>query len=330
VNHNNAEEKVRINRILKIDDAIRAKTYPNAVALAKRMGVTNRTILRDIEYLRDMYKAPIEYDYNKRGFYYTEENFFIKSIILTEGELFSVALFDKMLEQYRGTPLEKQLRAIFDKILKSLPENVTLESVFSPSQATCIPDAPVPIDPEVFEKIFIALKKRVTFTGEYRSLSRRNYVAHALDPYHAVYHRGYWYVIAYSHDNREIRTYLFSRFRKVAVSRRKFVFPADFDTSRYFDKQMGVYNTGGKTYTFEFILDKEIGTYAVERFYHDTQTVEQRSDGSVYVKFTTSQIAEVLRWTLSQGDWITVLGPPEFVETVKGKIKKMGQKYFKP
>jgi predicted DNA-binding transcriptional regulator YafY len=327
MNRKNAEEKVRVNRILKIDDAIRTKTYPNAVALAKKLEVTNRTILRDIEYLRLMYNAPIGYDYNKRGFYYTEENFFIKSVMLTEGELFSVALFDQMLEQYRNTPLEKQLRAIFDKILKSLPKNVTLESVFSPSQTTFIPDAPVSIDPEVFEKIFTALKKRVTFTGEYRSLSRRDYIAHALDPYHAVYHRGYWYVIAYSHDNGEIRTYLFSRFKKITLSKRKFIFPADFDTSRYFDKQMGVYNTGGKTYTFEFILDKEIGTYAVERFYHDTQTVEQRPDGSVYVKFTTSQIAGVLRWVLSQGDCITVLGPLEFIQTVKEKIKKAGQKY---
>jgi predicted DNA-binding transcriptional regulator YafY len=323
----NTEEKVKINRILKIDDAIRAKTYPNATTLAEQLEVTTRTILRDIEYLRDMYSAPIEYDYNKRGFYYTEENFFIKSIILTEGELFSVALFDQMLEQYRNSPLEKQLRAIFDKILKSLPENVTLETIFSPSQTSFIPDAPVSIDPDVFEKIFTALKKRVTFSGEYRSLSRRDYIPHTLDPYHAVYHRGYWYVIAYSHDNDEIRTYLFSRFRKISLGKRKFALPADFDTSRYFDRQMGVLNTGGKTYTFEFILDKQIGMYAAERFYHNTQTVEQRPDGSVYVKFTTSQIAEVLRWALSQGDMIKVLSPPEFVETVKEKLKKAAKKY---
>jgi predicted DNA-binding transcriptional regulator YafY len=328
MNRKNAEEKVRINRILKIDDAIRAKTYPNAVTLAKNLEVTGRTILRDIEYLRLMYQAPIEYDYNRRGYYYSEENFFIKSIMLTEGELFSVALFDQMLEQYRNTPLEKQLRAIFAKILKSLPENVTMESVFSSSRTTFIPDAPVSIDPEVFEKIFAALKKQTTFTGEYRSLSKRAYTAHTLDPYHAVYHRGYWYVIAYSHDNGEVRTYLFSRFRKISLGKLQFKLPDDFDTSRYFDKQMGVFNTGGKAYTFEFILDKEIGTYAVERFYHSTQTVEQLPDGSVYVQFTTNQTAEVLRWTLSQGDWITVLGPPEFVETVKEKIKKAGQKYL--
>jgi predicted DNA-binding transcriptional regulator YafY len=68
MSHKNAGEKLRINRILKNDSAICAKTYPNAVTLAKKLEVTIRTILCDIEYLRNMYRAPIEYDYNKRVF----------------------------------------------------------------------------------------------------------------------------------------------------------------------------------------------------------------------------------------------------------------------
>jgi predicted DNA-binding transcriptional regulator YafY len=91
---------------------------------------------------------------------------------------------------------------------------------------------------------------------------------------------------------------------------------------------MGVFNTGGETYTFEFILDKDIGTYAVERFYHKTQTVEQRPDGSVYVRFTTNQIEQVLRWALSQGDMIQVLNPPEFVKKIK-KISENMHKLYK-
>jgi proteasome accessory factor B len=102
------EEKVRITRILRIDDEIRTGKYPNSAVLAKKLEVTPRTILRDIDYLRFMYQAPIEYDFTKRGFYYTEPNFFIKSVILTEGELFSIALFDQFLEQYRNTPLEQK------------------------------------------------------------------------------------------------------------------------------------------------------------------------------------------------------------------------------
>jgi hypothetical protein len=122
------EEKVRINRILMIDDAIRSGSYPSIAKLARKAEVTTRTIERDIEYLRDLYQAPIEYNRQRRGYYYTEPNFFIKIIVLTEGELFSIALFDRLLEHYDNTPLAGAPCGIFDKIVRSMPDNVTVET----------------------------------------------------------------------------------------------------------------------------------------------------------------------------------------------------------
>ena len=75
------EEKVRINRVLMIDEAIRFGSYPSIAKLAEKAEVNERTIERDIEYLRNMYEAPIEYDRTRRGYYYSKQNFFIKSII---------------------------------------------------------------------------------------------------------------------------------------------------------------------------------------------------------------------------------------------------------
>jgi predicted DNA-binding transcriptional regulator YafY len=74
------EEKVRGNRILMIDEAIRGGSYPSISKLARLAEVTKRTIERDIECLRDMYRAPIEYDYQRRGYYYSEPNFFIRPL----------------------------------------------------------------------------------------------------------------------------------------------------------------------------------------------------------------------------------------------------------
>ncbi|MFP3040255.1 hypothetical protein LQZ19_00385 [Treponema primitia] len=51
------EKKVRINRILVIDEMIHSGRYPNASVLAARTEVNRRTILRDVEYLRDMYRS---------------------------------------------------------------------------------------------------------------------------------------------------------------------------------------------------------------------------------------------------------------------------------
>ena len=66
---------------------------------------------------------------------------------------------------------------------------------------------------------------------------------------------------------------------------------------------------------------------ALERQWHDTQTVEQKEDGSVYVKFTTTQMPEVLRWVLGQGHTVKVINPPELVEMVIGEVEKMRGMY---
>jgi predicted DNA-binding transcriptional regulator YafY len=137
----NFEEKVRTNRLLFIDELIRSGSYPNAASLAEKTEVTSRTILRDIEYLRLFYQAPIAYDARRRGYYYTEDNFFIKSVLLTEGELFSLALFDPLLDQYRNTPLEGNLRNIFKKIVSSLPNKITVDSYFLSNRVSFISEA---------------------------------------------------------------------------------------------------------------------------------------------------------------------------------------------
>jgi predicted DNA-binding transcriptional regulator YafY len=74
---------------------------------------------------------------------------------------------------------------------------------------------------------------------------------------------------------------------------------------------MGVFASSRTPYTVELLIDNEIGTFALERQWHDSQTVEQREDGSVYVKFTTTQMPEVLRWVLGQGHTVKALNPPE-------------------
>jgi predicted DNA-binding transcriptional regulator YafY len=321
------EEKVRINRILMIDEAIRSGGFPTVAKLARKAEVTIRTIERDIEYLRDMYQAPVEYDYQKRGYYYSEPNFFVKSVMMTEGELFSIALFDHVLEQYRNTPIETALHRIFQKIVQSMPEKVTVNSGMLSPHISVISDHHGPIDPKVFEKIFTALKTRQTVTFEYRPLQKTTFMARTVDPYHAVCQRANWYFIGYCHDKKEPRMFSFSRAKNVTLTKNRFEIPKGFKPEAYFDKEMGVYASSRTAYTVELLIADEIGTYALERQWHDTQKVEQRKDGSVYVKFTTTQIPEVLRWVLGQGHTVKVLNPPELVNMVKDEIEKVRKMY---
>ena len=59
-----------VHRIYRIERSIKEGKYPNAAQLAKMLEVSQRTVQRDIEYMRDLLGAPVEYDKSKRGYYY--------------------------------------------------------------------------------------------------------------------------------------------------------------------------------------------------------------------------------------------------------------------
>lgn len=312
--------KVQRYRLLQIDEEIRSGKFPNATSLSKKIEVSSRTIQRDIEYMRDMYNAPIEFDAYKNGYYYTEENFYIKSVPLSEGELFSVALFDQLLEQYRNTPLENDLRSVFKKIEMSLPNKITLDSSFLQNQTTFIPDQMGTINPENFSKIFSALKNRHVLDFEYRPLQKTTWMTRRINPLHAVCQKGNWYVMGFCHDKKDIRVFNFSRMQNVTESKEEFDIPEDFNPDKYFDKEIGIWLSATKRYTVELLISAEIGTFALERSWNKNQKIEQREDGSVWVSFETTQLPEVKRWVLGQGKTVKVLGPDELIAQVKEEV----------
>jgi predicted DNA-binding transcriptional regulator YafY len=323
----NLEQKVRTSRLLMIDRLIREGKHPNSDKLAASLEVTQRTIQRDIEYMRDMYGAPIEYSPAHHGFFYSEANFYLKSVPVTEGELFSIALFDQLLSQYRQTPLEADLRNIFNKIIQCLPDNVDVDANFLTSQMSFIPDNAGLIDRKAFKTVFTALKQKQTIQFDYRSLDQTKYTRRSADPYHAVSQRGNWYFIGFCHERQEPRLFAFSRIRKAVLTKKTFSILDGFDPAVYFDKEMGVWASSRKPFTVELLFDREIGAYALDRQWHSGQTTRPNDDGSVYVKFTTTQMPEVLRFVLGQGHTVKALAPMELVEKVKEEVEKMRRMY---
>jgi predicted DNA-binding transcriptional regulator YafY len=190
-----------------------------------------------------------------------------------------------------------------------------------------IPDHAGRIDQNVFRALFTALKLKSTVTFDYRSLEKSDSARRIVDPYHVICQKGNWYVIGFCHERNEPRMFSFSRISRASVTKKTFTIPEDFDPHSYFDKEMGVWASARTPYTVELLFDKEIGTYALDRQWHSSQAVEQRADGSVYVKFTTTQMPEVFRWVLGQGHTVKALGPAELVEKVRGEAERVRGMY---
>ncbi|MBR4320929.1 WYL domain-containing protein [Treponema sp.] len=321
------QEKVVLRRIRAIDIEIRSGTYPNTNDLAKKLEVGVRTISRDIEEMKLFYNAPIAFDRAKNGYYYTEDSFYIKDISLSEGELFSVALFERLLSGYRNTPLEKHLRSVFRKIAASLGERATIDTMYLDDSVTYISEPLAQIDAEVFNTVFSAVRTSKEIRFDYRPLQKQTYMSRTVRPYHIVCQKGSWYVIGFDSYKSDIRIFAFSRIKNATTTGETFEIPEDFDWRKYIDADIGVWASSQVSHKIRLRFSAEIATFASEHIWSRSQTVTQNEDGTVEVAFETTQLPEVQRWVLGQGHTVQVLEPQELIDAVKAELSQMGKMY---
>ena len=319
------QQKILFWRILQIDACLQDGKPRTAAALARMLEVSTRTIQRDIEFMRDSMRVLVES--GRDGYRYAVPQSFIKSIPLTEGELFSLAVLSPLLEQYRNTPLEAQLRSVFKKLLQSLPDTVSVDATFLNPKITFIPDRTEAISEQLFHTVFGAVKSCRALAFDYRPLQKSTFMRRLVDPYHIVCQRGNWYLIGYCHHKQDVRIFSLSRMKGAELTQERFSVPAAFHAEDYFDAELGVWLSDKTPFTVELLVDKEIGTYALNRVWHSGQTVEERDDGSVYVRFQTTQKQEVVRWVLGQGHTVRVLAPQSLADEVRAEALRTAALY---
>ena len=326
---NEKEGKVQFWRLLKIDEQLRAKRFPTARSLAKEFDVSKRTVERDIEFLRDRYEAPIEYDHSKCGYAYTQETFFLKSLFLTDEELFSAAVFEKALQQYRNTPIEGRLKAVFAKLTELLPDDaVSVNTMWLGDSLTFIPEPSPEISPEIFDAVFSGVKARRAIRFLYRSLTQTEAAVRTCEPYHIVCQRGAWYVIGRCADKNEERIFSFSRMSEIEVLKDwAFELPTGFTVEQYIDKNVGVWLNRREPFMVRLLFSASVSVFAEEHIWNEEQTVLVHEDKSVEVSFKTTQFEEIKRFVLGQGATVQVLEPAELVQAVQKEIEEMRSLY---
>jgi predicted DNA-binding transcriptional regulator YafY len=74
-----------------------------------------------LDFLRDRYNAPLDYQKDK-GWHYTDSDWRLPSISLSQGELFALTLGARMLESYAGNAYIEELRSAIARLSERLPE----------------------------------------------------------------------------------------------------------------------------------------------------------------------------------------------------------------
>jgi len=301
-------------RMAEIDAAIRSGIYPNCRGLGRQIEVSSRTVQRDIEYMRDMLGAPIEYDAARHGYYYSERKYSLPSAKLTEGELVSILVASKVLNQYAGTPFEADLRRAFGRITSLLSGEVCVHLKELADATAFAVTAPRPADLEIFKNLTDAVRGNKRLRIVYASLSGGRTAERVVDPYKMACVDGAWYLVAYCHRRREVRLFVPDRIREIEDTGRTFPAARGFDFDEYMRASFGVMR-GGRPRRVRLRFTGLAARYVPERRWHPTQVVRREGDACV-LRMTVTGLDEVARWVMSFGGECEVLAPEELRQKV--------------
>jgi predicted DNA-binding transcriptional regulator YafY len=317
--------KTQFMRLQALDEAIRQKRYPNCLSFASEWEVAQKTILRDIEFIKYVLGAPVDYNRRKQGYYYKHSNWFLPALSVSESELLSLALGAQAATLYQDTPLAKELNKILEKIVDSLPENlsIVLEEVMN--NVSFVGHPARTIDSEIWRTFVKAIARHTVLNITYRSEGKPNAKSHLLYPYHIANIQDDWYVFGVIPPHDNIIQFALSRFESVKTTKKSFQFSAQEDVKKRIQEAFGHFIPRGiePIYDVCIAFDSDISHRITARQWHPKQILKTNEDGSGTLEFTAASLEETMRWVLGWGRHVKVLEPKKLKKLVALEIQNM-------
>jgi proteasome accessory factor B len=311
-----------LQRMLHIHAAIQARRYPTAAKLARELEVCSRSVGRDIEFMRDRLELPIEYDAVRHGYFYAQEVSAFPSLTISEGELLALVVAEKAMQQYRGTSFEKPLMNALRKLSESLPDTISLnlsqwnESISFRTRAEAV------LDLDLFDEIAQATARKEQLRLLYRKPGQQAGEERVVDPYHLANVNGEWFLFAFDHLRKALRTFVPARILKLERTGKKFVQRPGFSIEKELRNSFGVHSGKGE-HRVKIRFNPAVADYILEKKWHTSQKVRTLPNGGVELEMTLSNLVEVERWVLGWGGHAQVVEPSELASNIRSSAEKI-------
>ncbi len=308
---------------MRIHQVLLAGGFPNATSLAREIEVSTKTIQRDLEFMRDRLNLPLEFSHAHNGYSYIGEVSSFPTMQITEGEIFALVVAEKALQQYRGTSFEKPLLSAIKKMEQALPDTISLNLADIEQTISFRTRAEPILNLEIFDALAKAVAQRQQLELHYRKPGHPS-EKRLVDAYHLANINGEWYLFAYDHARKDLRTFVPARIQSVKPTGKTFERTQKFSLEKRLRDSFGVHSGEGE---FDVVIrfNARAADYIREKKWHPSQTLRELKGGGAELKIKLSSLAEVERWVLSWGGDAVVLKPSELAESVRTAALKILQ-----
>ncbi|MCG6930407.1 MAG: transcriptional regulator [Desulfofustis sp.] len=290
--------------------------YPNSRTLMEEFEISQPTARRDIAYLRDRLLAPIGFDQQQNGFYYTETGFDLP-FANSPRIVFLLGMLNRLAEEtgLSGLPeirqLENRLSAMVGRDQAHISDSIHCEWVEVEH-----PDA------RIFDTIIEAIVKRRQLCIEYRSPAKQN-TSRTVEPLKLINYQGRWYLSAWCLLRGAHRTFHLARITAAELAAK--IAASSDHTGQDLDRSFGIFK-GPPRYTAHIRFTGTAAELVRNQTWHKDQRMNEQETGIV-LHIPVHDDREIIMKILQYGSMAEVIGPPALRERLGEELQSMNEIY---
>ena len=304
-----------LQRMLRFHQLLQDREYPNCSRMAREFEVSLRTILRDLDFMRDQLELPIEFDAQRNGFFYSKPVEEFPWVAVTEAEVFALLVAHKAIAQYQGTPFQQPLETAFRKLTGQLDHDAHFSLGHLGDTVSFRPLAPDETDLRGFQRITQALQQRRELRFLYRNLGAEKAQQRLVHPYHLACIENHWYLFAFDVKRQAMRNFVLTRMRNPELTNERFAVPKSFDPNEYLRGSFSAFK-GGDDYEVVVDFDAWATDLLRGRKWHSSQELTELPNGCSRLRLRLNSLEEMERWILSWGTHAKVVRPKALTERI--------------
>lgn len=282
--------------------------------------ICDSTIEKDMYAMRMEMDAPIKYSKRYGGYYYSDENFSINEIPLSQDDIQSIKFAASTLAQFKDADIFKQFGFALDKIIDrvSAVEDTKKPAVENKVQfETGVRN----VGSDYLAPLLTAIEQKKIVYFSYQSFVSGEKKHRKVTPLLLKEYRNRWYTITFDMVKSAIITYALDRITDFETSDEDGLVPVNFNPDTYFKHAVGITaNENDRPETITFKASNVAAKYIDSQPLHASQ--EKVKEGK---KRTTFQIfanisEELIRELLSYSDGVEIVSPDALRDEVIGRL----------
>lgn len=312
-----------LERLYKIKYMIQARECVPLKDFLDELEISKATFKRDLEYLRSRMNASIVYDRFHGGYRFdgqsVGEKIELPGLWFSEKEATALVLMQHLLSRLdKGGLIEphiQPLTTIIDGILgqsntpaKELRKRLKVFGMSARKSSI-----------ESFEEIGSALLKRKRIQITYYARGTDKTTEREISPQRLIFYRDNWYLDAYCHLRKDLRSFALDGIRKVVISNTKADEISDKQLQEHFAESYGIFS-GKANQRAKLKFTAEKARWVSGETWHGQQVSSFDKDGNYLLEFDYNQDPELIMDILKYGSGVEVLAPPSLRKRVKEEL----------